>query len=114
MVAARLKTELWVRACIFRANREGISMVLRHKGDPTSGAVLVRINLRDGGSVVLAETRDAEGNRAWFRGSGPEPVSEETADGYVERSRRRDPDLWVLEIDDRDSRVPFDERILKI
>ena len=37
---------------------------------------------------------------------------DEDADAYIARQLRYDPDLWVLEIDDREGRHPFDERIL--
>ena len=52
------------------------------------------------------------GRRAWFHGSGKEGITEAEADGYIERHWHRDPDLWVIEIDDREGRRPFDEPLL--
>ncbi len=108
----RLKTELWVQSCIRRAAIDGVAVTVVSKGDPGSGAVLVKLNQRDKGCVVFAETRDPKGVRAWFRGTGADPVTEQAADEYIGRHRGRDYDLWVIEVDDRRGRLPFDDKIL--
>jgi len=110
--APRLASELWVKACVRRADLEGIAVVVARRGDPTSGAILVKLNQRDLGCTVLAETITGEGSRAWFRGTGPAPVDEPAADDYIARHRRRDPDLWVVEVEDRAGRLPFDAEIV--
>ncbi|HLI12154.1 MAG TPA: DUF1491 family protein [Alphaproteobacteria bacterium] len=114
MDEARLATELWVQACIRRAGVDGIAVMVVRKGDPLRGSVLVKLNRFEQGCVVLAETRDARGGRAWLRGTGPEPVAEADADAYIARNRNYDPDLWVIEIEDRQGRLPFDETILAL
>jgi hypothetical protein len=112
MTEPRLKTEIWVKACIRRADVEGIAMAVVRRGDGDGGAVLVKLNRLDGTCTVLAETRDMAGARAWVRGTGAEPVAEAEADAYIARSRRIDPDIWVLEIEDRQGRLPFEAKIL--
>ena len=113
MPTARLKTEFWVQACIRRGDLAGIPVMVLRKGDPTSGALLIKRNRFAEGCSVLVETRDAEGGRAWYPGTGPAPVSEADADAYIARSRSRDPDLWVIEIEDRKGVLPFDEKLLE-
>ena len=112
MSVPRLKTEIWVQACIRRADIEGTSVMVLRKGDPTSGALLIKRNRFAEGCTVLVETRNEAGARAWYAGTGPAPVSEAEADAYIDRSRKRDPDLWVIEIEDRTGRLPFDEVVL--
>lgn len=101
-----------MQACIRRANLEGTMATVVAKGDPVAGSVLIKLNRFAEGCIVLAETRDAEGRRAWYRGTGAVPVEEAAADAYIARSRQRDRDLWVLEIEDRTGVLPFDGRIL--
>jgi hypothetical protein len=62
--------------------------------------------------MVLTETRDAAGERAWLPGTGSAWVTETEADAYIARARQRDPDLWVIEIEDRQGRLPFEAKIL--
>jgi len=103
-----------VQACIRRGNAAGIAVTVVHKGDATRGSVLVKLNQLDGRCTVLAETQDLAGARAWIRGTGTEPVAEATADDYIARNRRTDPDLWVIEIEDREGRLPFEAKILAL
>jgi hypothetical protein len=114
MSEARLRTDIWVQACVRRGGIDGVSVMVLHKGDPLRGSVLVKLNCFEQGCTVFAETRDAAGARAWIRGTGPEPVAEAVADAYIARNRQYDPDLWVLEIEDRQGRLPFDARILAL
>jgi hypothetical protein len=54
----------------------------------------------------------AEGNRAWMRGTGAAPVADADAEAYIQRQRKRDPDLWVIEIEDRRGLFQPDEPIV--
>jgi GMP synthase (glutamine-hydrolysing) len=112
LTGPRLTSEFWVQSCVRRADREGIAIAILRRGDPVAGSILIRIDRRELGCTVLTQTRDADGNAAWLSGTGTEPVTSEAADAYIERHRARDPDLWVVEIDDRQGRLPFDDRIL--
>ena len=111
--APRLASDVFIRACVRRADLEGIACYVTAKGDPTSGAILVKQRRRDGTALVLAETLTPDGERGWYRGTGPAPVAEQAADDYIQRARHRDPDLWVIELDDAESRLPFDARIVE-
>jgi len=104
---ARLTTELWVSAHLRRGNAEGVPMMVVRKGDRSRGTVLLKINRLDGFCWVLTQVRHL-GRLAWTRGTGPDPVPEAEADRYIERQARYDPDLWVIEIEDRRGRHWFD------
>ncbi len=61
---------------------------------------------------LYAQTTAPDGGLAWHRPLGPDPVSEAEADAYIRRSLDFDPDLWALEILDRDGGFALDGRVL--
>ena len=104
----RLKTKTWVQASVRRADIEGLSVFVVRSGDPDAGSILVKLNRFETGCVVYSQTYDDDGHRAWVAATGEEPVEEKTADAYVARTVEFDPDLWVIEVEDRDGRLPFE------
>ncbi len=111
MGEARIKAGIWVSAALrlgMLGNKPGV--VVR-KGDADAGGVLVKLYGRTG-STVLSQFRDMEGELAWMRATGPEPVAEQVADDYIAKQVRFDPDLWVLEFDAPDYLPPFEGKIV--
>ena len=108
----RLKAGLWVRALIRRAEAGGAAAFVVRKGDETAGTVLIRLSRLDGTCTVLSPTTAMDGGREWLRATGAEPVPDADADAYVARQLGYDPDLWVIEIEDRDGRHFLDESVV--
>ena len=106
----RLKTSFWVEAHIRRCGQYDIPAVLVRRGHD-AGVVLIKVNAFENGCVVLTPAVRTSG-RVWMRGTGPAQVSEADADSYIARQLRIDPDLWVLEIEDRQGRHLLDEPVL--
>ena len=98
-----LATDVWVGALIRRAEIGGAFAVVARKGDPRAGAVLVKVlNRGDGSARLYGEAYRGDGERIWMQ-----PVlshEEPDLDAYIERARRIDPDVWVVEIEDREGR----------
>jgi len=107
----RLKAKLWVQATVRAANSQGMQAVVARKGDEDAGAVLIKQNLLGDGFVVLTQIRRPDGEAAWLRGTGADPVTEAQADAYIARQTDRDYDLWVIEIEDRQGRLPFEAKV---
>jgi hypothetical protein len=104
----RLKSGLWVKALIRRYDGQAIPATVVRKGDADAGAILVKINRRERGCIVLNRVQDQAGALVWQHATGAAPVDEATADAYVARQVGRDPDLWVIEIEDRGREIVLD------
>jgi len=111
-VTERLATELFVQAHIRQCFSRGLTATVAHRGDAWGGAIILKLNLLGPGCRVLTQTRDTEGEMAWLQVQGGALLSETEADAYIERQVQRDPDLWVLEIEDRNGHNPFPGRLL--
>ena len=108
-----LSTDIWVSALIRRAEMGGAYAMVIRKGDARAGAVLVKALNRPAGTAKLyAEATRLDGERVWMQ-----PVKSEQEpdlDAYVERAVRVDPDVWGVEIDDRQGRHFLTEPVDKI
>lgn len=112
MTEPRLKTKLQVLAAVRLCAVQAIPIVVARRGDEDAGTILIKVNRLEHGFMVLAQTRTGTGDLAWLRATGEASVDEATADAYIERQIKRDPDLWVVEIEDREGRQIFAGQVL--
>lgn len=109
MSEPRLRPEVWVKAVLrMSATRDLPAFVVR-RGDPDAGAVLLKLNRLEHGAVVFSQTRDMEGVMRWIQATGGGAVPDTDAEALIARHVARDPDLWVVEIEDRQGRHPIDD-----
>lgn len=105
-MSARLTAEFWVQAYLARLRLAGIPAFVTAKGDATAGAVIVKLNTLDGAARAFSRSYDAGGARVWaVLAEGPE----REVDAALARQRGFDPDLWILEIEDRAGRTLLGE-----
>lgn len=108
----RLPTDVWVMAHVRRANADGAAAYVVRKGARLGGTVLVKIVLSVQECRVLSQVRDLDGNLAWMAAHRTQTVPETDADAYISRAVDRDPDIWVVEFEDRKGRNPFEGKEL--
>ena len=108
---SRLTAEFWVKAYLARLRLMEIPAFVTAHGDDTGGAVLVKLNTLDGQAVVFQRSFDLmSGERAWVTLA---EGAERDVDEAVQRQKSFDPDLWVIEVEDRQGRHLLDEPGLK-
>lgn len=98
-----------VRRCI----AEGTPVVVARKGERMGGGLLVKLNLLEQGCRVLTQVRDPDGRLAWLPALQGRLVPDTEAEDYIARAVKRDPDLWVVEVEDRQGRNPFEGKVLE-
>lgn len=103
----RLTARFWVDAYLARLGLQNIPAFVVAHGDDTGGAVLVKLATLDGQAKVFQRSFDLEsGAQKWMElASG----AERDVDEVITRQRGFDPDLWVIEVEDREGRHLLDE-----
>ncbi|MEQ9519068.1 MAG: DUF1491 family protein [Parvibaculum sp.] len=101
---ARLKAEIWVKALIRRAAFAGSPAMVVRRGHEEAGTVYVKVNRLDNTASVYAPTWGHDGERVWLCATGAAPVADEVAEAYLGKQFKFDPDVWVVEIEDREGR----------
>jgi hypothetical protein len=110
-MTARLKAGIWVAAYMQTVRLQGGFAYLTQRGAEEAGSVLIRFEQPDRRYVVLSPGYGMDGDRTWMRATGPEPVSAADAESYIQRRLKTDPDLWVVEIEDREGRHFLNEPV---
>lgn len=99
---SRIPTHIWVEAELRRLSADGVGVYVAAKGDFAGGMVLQKISDMTGRCRLLTQQRDLLGKLVWINALQDDFVDESEADKYIRRAVERDPDLWVVEIEDRD------------
>lgn len=108
----RLRTDFWVSAYLRRCDVEGASGVLRRRGAPEAGAVYVKLDRLDGlaalfGPAPRIETETGT-ERRFLRLHKDEWIAPLDAEARLKREIGFDPDIWIVEVEDRAGRTFLD------
>jgi hypothetical protein len=106
----RLKSGIWVAAYIRRSQIEGAQAMLRRRGAEEAGAVFIKVSRLDGTAEVYGpapqstfdEARPAD--RAFIRSLKTPRPTDADAEAYLTRQIKFDPDVWIVEVEDRAGR----------
>ena len=100
----RLKSEFRVTAHLRRAQGEGAFATIARRGDADAGAIAVKLYLGERTARLYIQSRDLDGAAIW-REPFEAIVEEAKIDAWLEKEADIDPDLWVVEIEDRAGRA---------
>jgi hypothetical protein len=105
-----LSSDLWVSALIRRAELAGAFATVARKGDARAGTVMVKaFDTTARRARLYSEAFGPDGDRLWMQPIESEIEAE--LDAYIERQLRYDPDLWIVEIEDREGRHFITEKV---
>jgi hypothetical protein len=112
MSIARLRSDIWVSAYLRRCAVEGAYAVLRRRGAAEAGAIFVKIDLLDGTALLFgpapqSEIKDGEDRVFTALHSSPR-IDPGDAEQQLSRQISFDPDLWIVEVEDRQGRCFLD------
>ena len=110
----RLKSAIWVKAYVRRCQVEGIFAAVRRHGADEGGAIFIKVSRLDGtadlyGPAPQAAFDDAHPDRAFSAPLKTQPAPEAEVEAYLAREMRFDPDLWIVETEDRAGRHLLDD-----
>ncbi len=98
-MADRLTSAMLIGVLVRRSAAAGGFATVLVKGDATSGVILVQALERGRNAGLFERISNFDGTYALMR-CGPAPEDGPAALGeYIERRRRSDPDLWIIELD---------------
>lgn len=108
----RLKSAIWVSAYLRRAQVEGASAVLRRRGAEEAGAIFIKVSKLDGSADLYGPAPqtafDDEPVDRLFAASMT-GVPEADVEAKLAKEIRFDPDLWLVEVEDRAGRHFLDQ-----
>lgn len=106
-MTARLTTDVWVSAYLTRLRLLDIPVFVTRKGDATAGSVLVKLNTLDGQARTFQRQFDLmTGDRTWIALTEGD---EGDVDASLTKQASFDPDLWVIEVEDKQGRHLLDD-----
>jgi hypothetical protein len=105
----RLKSSIWVAAYLRRCQTEGIFGAVRRRGAEEAGAVFVKVATLDGNAVLYAPAPqtvydDSRPIERLFAATSPQPIPESSVEERLANELKFDPDVWIVEIEDRAGR----------
>lgn len=96
---ARLAASVVATALMRQAEAEGGFAAVLSKGDPTAGAILVILAEKGRKLRIMERILQPDGVYAW-QGTAPQALAnEDQLKKFLDRRRKFDPDIWVLELD---------------
>lgn len=104
---ARLTARFWIDAYLARLRLADIPAFVVAHGDDTAGAVMVKQSTLDEKATLYQRSIDPmSGERSWILLVGGDEAEVNAA---IARQRGFDPDLWVVEVEDRMGRHLLDQ-----
>lgn len=100
MTSPRLKSRLVIQALIRRAQVAGLVAMVMRRGDEDAGAIALVVDRFVQGSRLFTQARDGAGDLVWSAAEDGRLFDPPDLAARLERDVKRDPDLWILSVED--------------
>lgn len=114
----RVKSEIWVKAYLRRVMSVGAAVYVTRSGDASAGAVFIHVDDLAGAHRLFvpapAGLDEASDERRWIAGLGGAVASAEQVGDYLRQQVKYDPDLWLIEVEDKDGRHFLGDELVDI
>ncbi|MEM9732585.1 MAG: DUF1491 family protein [Pseudomonadota bacterium] len=111
----RIQSHIWVSAILRRAQAAGAFATLLHKGADAAGAIFVCVNDMAGRNLLLGPapqvSYDADDLERRFQPLLEDADSDQVRD-KLDREKSFDPDIWIIEIEDREMRSFIEDELV--
>ena len=115
----RLKSGIWVSAYLRRCAVEGAFAAVRRRGAEEAGAIFIKVSRLDGTATLYGpapqsafdEARPADRVFTAMLG-GDKPAPDADVEARLAREIGFDPDVWILETEDRAGRNFLDGNVV--
>ena len=104
----RLKSDLIISAALRKANSMAISAFIHKKGDPDAGAIFLELETNKDSVQLLHRRFDFDQNEIWECLNKGQSRPAYIISEQVEREITRDPDCWVISVQDKQARNIFE------
>jgi hypothetical protein len=102
-MSARLPSKLLVSALVRRVEQAGGFAMIIARGEDMGGVILVQTLEKGRFSGFFERMTNLDGRASLMRAGPADDSDPITIMDYVDRRRRSDPDLWVVELDIADA-----------
>jgi hypothetical protein len=115
----RLKSGIWASAYLRRCNIEGAFAAVRRRGADEAGAVFIKLNRLDGTGILYGPAQQSvfddarPADRLFTIVLGRDgPVADAELEARLTREIKFDPDIWIVEVEDRAGRNFLDDAVV--
>jgi hypothetical protein len=115
----RLKSSIWVSAYLRRCDVEGAFAAVRRRGAEDAGAIFLKLNRLDGTGTLYGPAPQSvfETERPADRYfiavvGGAAAATDAEIEARLARELKFDPDVWIVEVEDRQARHFLDGALI--
>ncbi|MEN2494747.1 MAG: hypothetical protein TECD_00655 [Hyphomicrobiaceae bacterium hypho_1] len=109
----RLRSEIWVKHYLRICQARLIHAVVLRHGDDDAGAIYIKVNCLDGSAKLFSPAPSISHERTpcqtWMAHMHDNGNEEKIVDDFLNKQVQFDPDLWIVEVEDKHGRHYLDE-----